>query len=152
MRPQKLRTITAEPCCRRFFPETGGKAPAMSLGLDMLEALRLADAEGLPQEEAARHMEISPPTFCRLLAEARRRVALALTEGLPLVMEGGNVRLRSAGERNGQACRGRHGHGGRRDAQTPLTEPAQGQDRDVPGGPPHGGHGCGRGRRQRMRP
>ena len=44
---------------------------------------RLADAEGLSQEEAARQMEISPPTFCRLLAEARRRVAQALTRGCP---------------------------------------------------------------------
>ena len=79
MRPQKLRLIAAKPACRRFSPDTGNDAPAMTLGLDMLEALRLADAEGLSQEEAARQMEISPPTFCRLLAEARRRVAQALT-------------------------------------------------------------------------
>ena len=89
MRPQKLRLIAAKPACRRFSPDTGNDAPAMTLGLDMLEALRLADAEGLSQEEAARQMEISPPTFCRLLAEARRRVAQALTRGLPLIMEGG---------------------------------------------------------------
>lgn len=75
MRPQKLRLIAAKPACRRFSPDTGHDAPAMTLGLDMLEALRLADAEGLSQEEAARQMKISPPTFCRLLAEARRRVA-----------------------------------------------------------------------------
>ena len=70
MRPQKLRLIAAKPACRRFSPDTGHDAPAMTLGLDMLEALRLADAEGLSQEEAARQMKISPPTFCRLLAEA----------------------------------------------------------------------------------
>ena len=54
MRPQKLRLIAAKPACRRFSPDTGNDAPAMTLGLDMLEALRLADAEGLSQEEAAR--------------------------------------------------------------------------------------------------
>jgi len=116
MRPQKLRRITAEPCCRRFFPETGSDAPAMRLGLDMLESLRLADAEGLSQEEAARQMEISPPTFCRLLAEARRRVAQALTRGLPLVVEGGPVRLRCPDHAGDQGYHG--GHGQQRDGAT----------------------------------
>ena len=40
MRPQKLRLIAAKPACRRFSPDTGNDAPAMTLGLDMLEALR----------------------------------------------------------------------------------------------------------------
>lgn len=109
MRPQKLRLIAAKPACRRFSPDTGNDAPAMTLGLDMLEALRLADAEGLSQEEAARQMEISPPTFCRLLAEARRRVAQALTRGLPLVMEGGPVRLRCQHHSGGEGPHGGHG-------------------------------------------
>ena len=74
MRPQKLRLIAAKPACRRFSPDTGNDAPAMTLGLDMLEALRLADAEGLSQEEAARQMEISPPTFCASVMSATREL------------------------------------------------------------------------------
>lgn len=147
MRPQKLRRITAEPCCRRFFPETGSDAPAMRLGLDMLESLRLADAEGLSQEEAARQMEISPPTFCRLLAEARRRVAQALTRGLPLVVEGGPVRLRCPGHAGDQGYHG--GHGQQRDGAT--RTPGTAEQAETPYSParPCGGHGFGYGRRRR---
>lgn len=147
MRPQKLRRITAEPCCRRFFPETGSDAPAMRLGLDMLEALRLADAEGLSQEEAARQMEISPPTFCRLLAEARRRVAQALTRGLPLVVEGGPVRLHYPDHAGDQGYHG--GHGQQRDGAT--RTPGTAEQAETPYSParPCGGHGFGYGRRRR---
>ncbi|WP_417035284.1 DUF134 domain-containing protein [Desulfovibrio piger] len=147
MRPQKLRRITAEPCCRRFFPETGSDAPAMRLGLDMLEALRLADAEGLSQEEAARQMEISPPTFCRLLAEARRRVAQALTRGLPLVVEGGPVRLRRPDHAGDQGYHG--GHGQQCDGAT--RTPGTAEQAEAPCSParPCGGHGFGYGRRRR---
>lgn len=152
MRPQKLRLITAGPCCRRFFPETGSDAPAMMLGLDMLEALRLADAEGLPQEEAARQMEISTPTFCRLLAEARRRVAQAMTRGLPLVMEGGPVRLRCPGHGGGQG----HHQGPRYEEQQDgaARPPGTAEQAKEPSPParPHGGHGFGHGRRRRTSP
>ena len=143
MRPQKLRLIAAKPACRRFSPDTGHDAPAMTLGLDMLEALRLADAEGLSQEAASRQMEISTPTFCRLLAEARRRVAQALTRGRPLVLEGGPVRLYCPDHDGG------HRHGRQRDgtARTPGTaERAEGHG---PSARPHGGHGFGYGRRRR---
>lgn len=147
MRPQKLRLISARPCCRRFFPETGSDAPAVTLGLDMLEALRLADAEGLPQEEAARQMEISPPTFCRLLAEARRRVAQALTRGLPLVMEGGPVRLRCPDHAGGHGHHG--GHGQQRDGEERTPGTAAQAEVPCPPARPRGGHGFGHGRGRR---
>ncbi|HJD96963.1 DUF134 domain-containing protein [Mailhella massiliensis] len=107
MRPQKIRIITHKPAWTRFLPE-GGMAgmTEMTLSLDMLESMRLVDAEGLPQEEAAKAMGISAPTLCRLLGEARRRVATALRDGLPLLCEGGNVRLSVV---PGRECRGR-GH------------------------------------------
>ena len=81
----------------------------MALSLDMLEALRLVDAEGMSQEAAANCMGISTPTLCRLLGEARRRVAIALRDGWILYCEGGNVQMRSqhGQERHG----GPHGHG-----------------------------------------
>lgn len=119
----------------------------MRLGLDMLEALRLADAEGLSQEEAARQMEISPPTFCRLLAEARRRVAHALTRGLPLVVEGGPVRLRRPDHAGDQGYHG--GYGQQRDGAT--RTPGTAEQAEAPCSParPCGGHGFGYGRRRR---
>jgi hypothetical protein len=60
------------------------------LTLDGLEALRLADAEGLEQEPAAELMGISRPTFSRLLAEARGIVARGLVNGWAIRIEGGN--------------------------------------------------------------
>lgn len=52
-----------------------------------LEALRLADLEERSQEEAAQQMAVSRSTFQRILARARRQVALALTEGHALRIE-----------------------------------------------------------------
>lgn len=109
MRPSKPRHIESPPPWERYLPE-GRQAAEMTLGLDMYEALRLVDAEGLPQEAAAGRMGVSTPTLCRLLGEARRRVATALRDGWALRCEGGNVRLRPGGHGHGSAWR--HGHGG----------------------------------------
>lgn len=54
------------------------------------EALRLADLQGLNQEEAALLMGVSRHTFGRVLAEARRTVAEALIYGLALRVQGGD--------------------------------------------------------------
>jgi uncharacterized protein len=59
--------------------------------LDELEALRLADLNGLYQEQAAWRMKISRPTFSRIVEEARRKVADALINGKALRLEGGAV-------------------------------------------------------------
>lgn len=48
---------------------------------DELESLRLADLEGLYQEQAAERMGISRPTFARLVEGARRKVVEALVHG-----------------------------------------------------------------------
>ena len=61
----------------------------VTLHLDEIEALRLADLEGLYQEEAASRMGISRPTFSRITAGARWKVADALVHGKALRMEGG---------------------------------------------------------------
>lgn len=89
------------------------------LTLDELEALRLADAEGMYQEKAATAMDISRATFSRLVAEARRKVARALVHGYAVRIEGGPVDLRPDPPVPmpdvGRPCgRGRHGwRGGR---------------------------------------
>jgi predicted DNA-binding protein (UPF0251 family) len=81
-----------------FTPE-GAAAPSIepvAITLDGLEAIRLADLEGLYQEEAANRMGISRATFARVLAGARRRVADALVNGKPLAVSGGVVNHRTA--------------------------------------------------------
>ncbi len=58
---------------------------------DELEALRLKDLLGEPQEEAAKKMGVSQPTFHRLLQSAHQKVADALLNGKAIRIEGGNV-------------------------------------------------------------
>jgi len=63
------------------------------LTLDEFEAIRLADLEGLYQEQAAERMIVSRPTFGRILAAAHRKVAEALAHGKTLKIEGGTIRM-----------------------------------------------------------
>jgi predicted DNA-binding protein (UPF0251 family) len=57
------------------------------------EALRLADLEGLTQAEAAERMGVSRSTFQRVVSHARHQVALALSEGHALRIEGGSFEV-----------------------------------------------------------
>ncbi len=59
----------------------------VALSLDELEALRLADCEGRYHEDAAREMKISRATFGRIVKQARRKAAEALTQGKALRIE-----------------------------------------------------------------
>jgi len=61
------------------------------MSLDEFEAIRLADLEGYYQEEAAGRMQVSRPTFSRIVEAARRKVADALMHGKVLQIEGGPV-------------------------------------------------------------
>lgn len=61
------------------------------MSLDEFEAIRLADREGLYQEEAAGRMGVSRSTFGRILESAHRKVAEVLAGGRCLRLEGGHV-------------------------------------------------------------
>jgi predicted DNA-binding protein (UPF0251 family) len=63
----------------------------VALSVDELEALRLADLEGLYQNHAAARMGISRPTFARIVESSRRKVASALVHGRALRIGGGPV-------------------------------------------------------------
>jgi predicted DNA-binding protein (UPF0251 family) len=56
---------------------------------DELEALRLADLEGLYQSEAAEKMGISRQTFGNIVESARSKVADVLVNGRALRIQGG---------------------------------------------------------------
>ncbi len=59
----------------------------VELGPDEFEAIRLADMEGLYQEEAAEKMGVSRATFGRIVEEARRKIATALVQGRALIIQ-----------------------------------------------------------------
>lgn len=92
-RPQKPRAIRHDPTAVYFKP-AGVPIRVLqevSLGLDELEALRLADMESLSQEEVGAMMGISRATAGRILAKARRKTASALVRGWAIRVEGGKV-------------------------------------------------------------
>jgi len=61
--------------------------------LDEFEAIRLADLDGLYQEKAAEQMNVSRPTFSRIVESAHRKLADALVHGKALVIGGGVVEI-----------------------------------------------------------
>jgi predicted DNA-binding protein (UPF0251 family) len=63
----------------------------VSLGHDELEALRLADFEGLYQADVAERMGVSRQTVGNILKEAHRKVAEALLQEKAIRVEGGPV-------------------------------------------------------------
>lgn len=94
-RPRKRRTLADAPRPVLYKPAgvpLDGLERVVMLH-EELEALRLADLEGLTQADAARHMAVSRSTFQRIVTQARRRVALALVEGRALQIEGGTFEV-----------------------------------------------------------
>ena len=90
-RPRKRRILAQTPRPAIYKP-AGVPLDGLrhvSLLHEELEALRLADLEGLIQSEAARRMGVSRSTFQRIVTQARHQVALALIEGHALQVEGG---------------------------------------------------------------
>lgn len=92
-RPRKNRKIFRPPLIGGFQPfgSSGEVAGKITLLYEEFEAFRLADYEGLTQQEAAQHMDISTPTFSRIYDVARQKFAKAMVEGLALNIQGGNI-------------------------------------------------------------
>ena len=95
VRPTKKRTIENIPQVKYFKPagipmrEIG----EINLSLEEVEALRLKDLEGLIQQECADKMNVSRPTFQRILVKAREKVARALLQGKAIRFKGGDYKL-----------------------------------------------------------
>ncbi len=117
-RPIKCRMIDSKPGVRLFKPQgiPARQLKEVYLTMEGYEALRLADKEGLRQNEAAQRMQVSRQTFGRILAQARKAVAEAIVEGLVLRIDGGEFQLTS----------GKTGPGDGMYPQTPLAAARQG--------------------------
>jgi len=85
-----------------FIPEITYFKPAgiplrileeVRLSVEEAEAIRLKDLEGFEQEECAQRMNISRPTFHRVLGSARSKLADALLGGKAIRIEGGNFEM-----------------------------------------------------------
>jgi predicted DNA-binding protein (UPF0251 family) len=96
--------MSRRPKCRRvsYIPEVTYFKPAgiplrdlgeVRMSIEEAEALRLKELEGLEQEQGAEKMNISRPTFQRVLASARQKVADAILSGKAIMIEGGNFEM-----------------------------------------------------------
>ena len=96
-RPIHCRRVGSMPQSDYFKPR-GIPLSALEevvLTVDEFEAIRLADLEGLYQEQAAEKMKVSRPTFGRIIESAHRKVAEALVQGKALKIEGGEFEMAS---------------------------------------------------------
>ncbi|WP_260260427.1 DUF134 domain-containing protein [Vibrio intestinalis] len=88
-RPKIHREICTQAPHSCFKPNgvSMGKLEKVSLLAEELEALRLADEQGLSQLEAAEIMQVSRQTFGNIVKSARRKVANCLVNGHALMLE-----------------------------------------------------------------
>ena len=106
-RPKISRRVRAEPNVTYFKP-AGVRLTDLEesvLTVDEFEAVRLSDLEGLNQEDCAKRMRISQPTFHRLIVSARKKIADSVVNGKAIKIEGGNYKLvRRMGDCFCQSC------------------------------------------------
>ncbi len=94
-RPPKCRRVAFLPGATYFKP-AGIPLRVLDevrLSVEEAEAIRLKDLEGLEQEQSAERMNISRPTFQRVLASARQKIADALLNSKAIRIEGGNFEV-----------------------------------------------------------
>jgi len=94
-RPQKCRRVEFMPGITYFKPAGVPlrELEEVCMSVEEAEALRLKDLEGMEQEQGAEKMNISRPTFQRILASARQKIADAILNGKAIKIEGGNFQL-----------------------------------------------------------
>jgi len=95
MRPKKTRWVECLPGERCFKPRCKplSKLEAVCLTLDEFEAIRLSCVEGMRQEEAAKKMKVSRPTFSRIETSAHKKIADALVNIKAIRIEGGCCKI-----------------------------------------------------------
>jgi predicted DNA-binding protein (UPF0251 family) len=94
-RPKKCRRIAFMPGVNYFKPAGIPMRflEEVCLSFEETESLRLKDIEGLDQQQCATMMNISRPTFQRVLGSARKKIAGALLNGKAIRIEGGNYEM-----------------------------------------------------------
>lgn len=94
-RPKKWRKVCHMPDNAEFAPVGADfrRGDALVMSVDEYEAIRLIDHEGFTQEECAGHMKIARTTVQLIYNEARKKLSVALVDGKPLVITGGEYTL-----------------------------------------------------------
>ena len=94
-RPRQCRCVGFMPSSTYFKPRGIPLSilEEVILTVDEFEAIRLADLEGLYQEEAAVKMRVSRQTFGRIIEGARKKIADVLINGKALRIQGGDISI-----------------------------------------------------------
>ncbi len=97
-KPYRTRKVNQPPLFTNFKPSGIPRKflKKTEITIDEFEAIRLADYCGMEHQEAAENMQISRPTFTRLIKKARQKTAQAIIDGMELVIVGGNYKLMNA--------------------------------------------------------
>lgn len=110
-RPKYCRRIGCLPDNIYFKPKgiPASNLEEIVLSLDEYESIRLADFEGLYQEEAAQKMNVSRQTFGRIIDSAHKKIADIIVNGKALKIEGGVIASQEKCEKcikyiNGEIC------------------------------------------------
>lgn len=92
-RPKRTRILKEPPSFKGFIPIEGEQdtKSAIVLHFEEFEALILSDYDSLNQEAAAKLLQVSRPTYTRIYSIARKKIATALTNNLPIIVHGGQV-------------------------------------------------------------
>ncbi|MEI8012081.1 MAG: DUF134 domain-containing protein [Candidatus Omnitrophota bacterium] len=85
-RPCKKRTVCLDLKSAYFIPQgiAISDLSEILLEVDEIEAVRLADLDGMYQEKAAGQMGVSRPTFSNIINRAHLKIAEALIKGKAL--------------------------------------------------------------------
>lgn len=88
-RPKRPRRLRFQPNIRYFKPVGVPLRTLEEVALlpDELEALKLHDVDNLDQTDAAKKMNISQPTFTRIIDKAYKKIAKALIYGQAIKLE-----------------------------------------------------------------
>lgn len=94
-RPRRCRRVGGAPGFTYFKPAGIRKRELLEtiLTVEEYEAIKLKDLEGLEQNIAAEKMQISQPTFHRLILAARKKIADAIINGKAIRIQGGNFKI-----------------------------------------------------------
>jgi uncharacterized protein len=95
VRPRLCRDVNNSPEITYFKPRGVPlfELKEVVLTIDEYESIRLNDLEQLNQEDCAKKMNISQPTFHRLVVSARKKIADSIINGKALRITGGNFKI-----------------------------------------------------------
>ncbi len=105
-RPIKGRNVCCLPRVNRFGPlgQRAGMREGVTMTVDEFETIRLIDYMDFTQEECSEQMGVARTTVQAIYDQARKKVARALVDCLPLTISGGTYQL-YGGDWDSETCR-----------------------------------------------